>query len=160
MVSWEPAPEDVKGEIPTRVNGQPFTDETVPTVTQVRTIIRSVVAEVIGEAGSFDPTDVINPDAPAVDQITLGDLAKDAATLGAASRVEDSFFPEQQNPTGHYGVAGEGGGNQHLYARYRRAVDLLKDQAARFRGSTGPFSGSVSTPLAALADGRRVADTP
>jgi hypothetical protein len=159
MPSWTPSPADVKSEIPQRVGGEEFTPNTTPTVTQVQLVIDKVVAEVVGEVGPFDPMVVLNPTAPVEDRITLGDLAKNAAALGAASRIEDQFFPEQQIATGMYGVHADGG-NQHLYARYRRAVEVLKHHLAVIVGADVPFTGSVSTPLTTVVTRARTLDTP
>lgn len=156
--SWTPSPADVKAVIPQRVAGEAFSATTSPTADQVTSIIADVTAEVVGEVGPFDSTTVLNPTAPAEDQISLGDLAKRAATLGAASQVEDSFFPEQQTSVGPYGVESDGG-NQHLYARYRRALDILKRHAAAAIGVES-FTGSITTPLTTVASLDRILDTP
>lgn len=158
MVSWEPTPPDVKSVIPQRLNGQPFSETTTPNVEQVAAIIGDLVGEVIGEVGSFDPSDVLNPSAPPADQVTLGDLAKRAAQLGAASQIEDSFFPEQQT-NAVYG-AEQDGGNQHLYARYRRALELLRGAVHGATGRGQLFTGSVSAPLTTVANTGRHLDTP
>jgi hypothetical protein len=157
--SWTPSPADIKAVIPQRLDGEAFSATTVPTVDQVEGIISDLVGEVVGEVGPFDPTVVLNPNAPADDQITLGALAKRAATLGTASQIEDSFFPEQQTPVGAYGVE-QDGGNQHLYARYRRSVDLLRRHVDAIAGTAQEFSGSIGAPLTTVAGHGRIRDTP
>ena len=146
MVTWAPTNADVHAEIPARVSGG-FTTTSIPTAAQVTAIIGKVVAEVVAEVDDFDPTVVLNPSADVADQVTLADLAANAVALGAASRIEDQFFPEQQNPVGAYGVQADGG-NQHLYARYRRAVQALQDAIDRPGGAT--FTGSMRTHLPAV----------
>ena len=146
MTTWAPDPAAVHAEIPQRVPGG-FTDTSVPSEAQVVIIIGKVTTEVIAEVSDFDPDQVINPSAPVADQVTLGDLASDAVALGAASRIEDQFFPEQQTSVGPYGVEADGG-NQHLYARYRRAVATLEDAIDRPGGTS--FVGAMRTPLPAV----------
>lgn len=157
--AWTPTPAEVHAVIPQRVGGGAFSEATIPTKTQVEAVIADVVAEVVAEAGPFDSTVVVNPAAGIDDQVTVADLANRAATLGAASQIEDSFFPEQQTSVGPYGVE-QDGGNQHLFARYRRALDLLRRHVTAAAGTNQPFSGSISTPLTSVLNHGRPLDTP
>ena len=143
-MSWQPDPEAVSGVLPARIAGGPFTSETVPTDDQVEDVIDQVCQDVIGEVGPFDPARVVNPSAPPSDQVSLGDLARRAATLGAASQIEDSLFPEQQ--TSFVGV--DSTASSHLFARYRRALERLAEQVRRLDGRPEEWSGSLPTPLA------------
>jgi hypothetical protein len=102
--SWDPSTADVASVIPTRVLGTTgtlanFTNDTRPTALQVTELVVTAVREVASAVGSFDPGVVTNPDGVARgdDPITLGDLAREAAKLGAASLVELTFFAEHVN---------------------------------------------------------------
>lgn len=151
-MSWKPTLERVHAEIPTRAGERPFDATTVPTASQVTEIIGDIAGEIVGTVGDFDATHVINPDDTADDHVTLGDLARRAAAIGAASKVEDQFYPEQQ--TGDY-VGLDSTPSQHLYARYQRALELLKTNVTlwrRRRDGRKP-ARTVRTP-AALAPGR------
>jgi len=86
---WEPTPSEVHGIIPQRTNGKPFTDDTVPTVAQVTTIISDVMSEV----DSWLEHTVV-PEQHV-------DLARFVVKLGAAKEIERAFWPEQgQAPSG------------------------------------------------------------
>lgn len=151
--AWAPDAPAVHALIPARSQDRPFDGTTVPTVSQVGEVIRQVTAEVVAEVGRFDPTVPLSGH----DGTTLGDLARRAVALGAASQIEDSFFPEQQQ--GNY-VGVDSTPSQHLYARYRRALELLRDIVARTSTDRGPFTGSVTTPLTTVVQRRRQLDVP
>lgn len=145
MAEWAPTHQQVHALLHQRVDGG-FTETTQPTIAQVQEIVDQVVTDIVGETGSFDPAVVVNPDSPVADQKTLSHLAARAAVLGAASQVEDTFFPEQQavNVFTAEGVQGTGS-QQHLYARYRRAVEALIRAVERSRRPRMRL-GTVKTP--------------
>lgn len=137
---WKPTVAQVAATIPTRGGQDGSFDETTrPTATQVADLIESQANDLIGEVGSFDSATVINPAAPAEEQVTLAALARNAVQLGTASQIEDVFFPEQQ--AGQYAGL-ESTPSQHLYARYRRAVERLKSHVDLDRDPE-EFTGSV-----------------
>lgn len=86
----------------------------------VTNLINVAVNEVTAEAGDFDPTAVINPSAAEGDQVTLGDLASDAASIRAAHLWASSIAPEM--------VAATPDLTRELYARFVDAVARLKNR--------------------------------
>lgn len=102
MAQWAPAVDDVARLVPTRavtsLGRQPsFTDDTVPSSDQVEDLVVQAVGDVVASVGSFDPDAVINP-ADVIrgqEAVTLGDLARTAASLDAAALVEMTFFADQ-----------------------------------------------------------------
>jgi hypothetical protein len=145
-VSWVPTVQEVHNEIPQRgIPPDGFTASTVPTAGQVEQIAVEVTVDVVGAVGAFDPTYVVD------DQVTLGDLARRAAALGAASKVEDAFYPEQQ--TGDYMGVGSTP-SQHLYARYQRALERLQAHVAAWRRGGAPPGGTISTVPGMVRMGR------
>lgn len=151
MSTWLPKVEDVAAIIPERTDQTTgtFTARTRPSFDHVSSIIEAQRSQLVGEVGAFNPTRIINPEADPDDRVSLGDLARDAVALGAASQIEDRYFPEQQ--TGQFAGL-DSTPSQHLYARYRRAVELLKNQADKDRDEQ-PFTGSVAMTHASRRTG-------
>lgn len=140
--AWAPSPAQVKALMPSRVNGQPFDNDTNPSINEVNTLIRQVVVEIQSEVGPFNPDRVINPDAHPLDRVKLSDVAQWAATLGAAYYVEQGFFPEQNN------AGGEDSPAARFFARYEqqraRLVTLVQQLAP---ADAGGYVGSVRAHL-------------
>lgn len=105
--TWTPSAEEVKAMIPQRTNGQPFSEDTVPSVSDVASLASQIVAEIVGEVGEI-PDD-------ASDRII--DFARRVAIVGTAAEVELGFFPEQMN--------GESSVGGILYAKYQRLLERL-----------------------------------
>lgn len=94
-VDWTPTTADVAAEIPLRVmdnnSGQrldDFTDDTVPTDTQVDAIIAGAVRDTVAAIGTLENCGADNV-------ADLKDAAMAVATLRAAMRVERTYFPDQ-----------------------------------------------------------------
>lgn len=111
MASWAPTAANVRAESSERN----YPDDTLTPA------IASAVIDVISEVGPFDETWIINPDEPADDQVTLGDLARMAAAARAAQIADVGSFPEQSP----YGET-SGGQPTWLFARYRDRLDQLR----------------------------------
>jgi hypothetical protein len=146
MPSWAPTVAQVSALVPTRAGQAVFDADTIPTAAQVASIIGQICDEVVSEVGGFDPTVITNPQDPG-DPVTLGDLAKWAATLGAATYVELGFYPEQQ-PGENQGAGGI------LYTRYqtaltrlRAAVDAIRNGRQGGPGPLGSFPPADCWPL-------------
>lgn len=150
VTSWTPTADAVHNEIPQRgVPGEGFTDGSIPTAGQVEAIAGEVAVDIIATVGGFDADHVINPadDEP----VTLGDLAHRACALGAASKVEDGFYPEQQG--GEYMGVGSTP-SQHLYARYQRAIERLQTHIRLWRRGGRPPGGTIRTVPGPVRQGR------
>lgn len=147
--SWAPTSDEVHAVIPTRARQQPFNETSVPTVAEVRSIIEQICTEVVAEVGPFDPSKNLSHSADDA-QRTVGDMARWAATLGAASTVELGFFPEQQ-------TLGDTTPGQILYQRYQQALARLKASIEAIATAEDPptepryVTGSITTPLPAVA---------
>lgn len=115
MVSWTPSPADATNLISA---WQAAADDSV-----VVGLITSAVAEVVGEVGDFDASHPINPSSDEADQVTLGDLARDAAAIRAAHQWASGIAPELNDPEFV----------RALYARYRDQLERLK----RWSGTSG-----------------------
>lgn len=125
---WEPTPDQVKGLIPTRATGGPFSTQTKPTLDQVAGYIEGVVSEVEAEVGAIP------------DDESLQRQANWAAALGAAYYVEQGLFPEQQS---------EGGTADRLYDRYQAQLARLRRSITDFGQSASRQTvGTVRTPSA------------
>lgn len=118
--------------IPQRALGQPFDDDSIPSRDDVRSLASQVVTEIVGDVGGFDPAWVTNPDEVAAGgvAVTLADLARWAATLGTASYVETSLFPEQNETASATGT--------QLYQRYKEAIDRLRVAVQAWRAKAKP----------------------
>jgi hypothetical protein len=121
---FEPTPAEVKALMPARVDGQPFSTDTTPRVSEVQLIIEDVATEV---AAHFD--DAIPED--------LHGLAKAVVKEGAARDIERGFFPEQHDDTTRATHA-------RYSDRYDRLLELLK---ARMASSVAEDSDIVSGRL-------------
>lgn len=132
-VSWSPTPAQVKGLVPQRVAGGPFTTTTTPTLAQVQDLGDGVAEEVLAEVGGTVPAE-------------LDGQANWVARLGTAAYVELGFFPEQQDESNSPGAL--------LYQRYTEALARLR-AAVDAAGGTVPGEarlGSLRTPSATVAD--------
>lgn len=129
--TWTPTADEVKAVIPQRTNGLPFSENTIPTLADVESNIAQVVAEVqIDVAVIADDSD-------------YADMAKWAATLGAAAYIEQGFFPEQNIDGGSIGAV--------LYQRYQDALGRLRRKvAADNLGDQSLYT--TKTPSAVVAD--------
>lgn len=118
--SWAPSVADVTG----LVNAWNIAaDETL-----INGLIGNATNEVIAEVGDFDPTEVINPSADVADQVTLANLAADAAAIRAAHMWASSIAPEFNDP-------------EFVRSLYARFVDAL----ARLRSRVG--TSDVEAPF-------------
>src|SRR5687768_13645180 len=106
--TWKPTPDEVKALIPQRTNGGPFTEDTVPTESDVAAIAAQIDAEIVGEVGEI-PVD-------ASDRVI--DFARRVATVGAAAQVELALFPEQVS-------LGDTSVGAILFARYQQLLQRL-----------------------------------
>ena len=86
MPSWSPSAGAATGHVPAWEQAADDDD--------VNAHIADAVTEIVGEVGYFDPSIVINPDADANEQRTLGDLAHQAAELRAADSWIAGLAPE------------------------------------------------------------------
>jgi hypothetical protein len=126
--AWAPAAADVKALLPQRGGGDTFTDETIPSLTQVRSIIDQVVTEVLAHVGGVLP--------PGFD---LEPHAARAAMLGAAYYVELGLFPEQANDGGSAA--------EQLHDRYTEALARLLKLVTDVLARTQPAPGFASAPV-------------
>jgi hypothetical protein len=135
MPGWSPSAADLETANPGRVyeSDDPY----------VAGWIQSAVLEIVAEVGDFDDTIVINPSAAVADQVTVGDLAREAASLRAA------YLAERRNPeqsTG--GLEGYTTGiGAELYARYVEALARLKGWARSVNGRRRSTPYVTSVPL-------------
>jgi hypothetical protein len=128
VASWSPEVPDVSG----LVQGWQHAAD----LAGVQPLIDQATVEVVGEVGRFDPTTVINPDAPESDWITLGDLARNAAALRAAYQWASGLAPEfaaELTPS--------------LHARYLDALTRLRRHINGAAPGEGiPLAGSLPAP--------------
>lgn len=101
----------------------------------VEPLIRQATVEVVGEVDYFDPAVIINPDADADDQVTLGDLARNAAALRAAYQWASGLAPELSVANLDHIPS--------LHARYLDAVARLRRHVQQAHGGILEFTGSV-----------------
>lgn len=130
MASWRPGVTDLATATPGR---------TITESAETAAWIGEAVAEVVAEVGHFDVAKAVNADADPAEQVTLGDLARTAATLRAA------YFAERRAPDqGTYGPDGYATGlAAELHARYRDALARLRSWVDRLdAGGTATVSGS------------------
>ncbi len=108
---FAPQVEAVHAYLAHRLQGEPFTQTSVPSERQVVTIINDVAEEVASVAGGTVGADQ-----------RAQQLARFATTIGAAALVESTLWPEQHDNTDEstYG---------RLDARYQRLLDRLRDQS-------------------------------
>lgn len=131
--AWEPTPTDVAAVIPQRptdangMAGGTWTATTVPTVTQVQTLIGQRVPEVAAVVGTV-------PD-------SLVEMARGVTAVGVASYVELAFFPEQSD-TGTTPA-------QLLWDRYEAGLRRLREAVEATGGGSGAID-SVPNPLFAF----------
>lgn len=145
--AWAPTPDEIHAVIPARA-GSGFSTTTRPSVAEVMVVVAQIVADVVSEVGAFDPSTVISDASDPDDQVTVGDMARWAASLGAASAIEGAFFPEQQQ-------SGDQSPGGVLYQRYKDALarfkKVLEDRAAAVAAAAHPepryVTGSMVTPL-------------
>lgn len=128
MVTWTPTVDQVKGLIPQRVAGGPFSTTSVPTSAQVAQLATQITAEVLAEVGTI-------PEA-------IQDMANWVSTLGTAAYVELGFFPEQQDESGGTGAI--------LYQRY---MDGLKRLQGAVAGQGGDLAATANLRSAVVMGG-------
>lgn len=110
----------------TRLPPSGFSATTRPSESDADQIIGHVCSEIVSRTSTFDPTVVTNPSAPVAEHVTLGDLAKFAAILGAASYMESAHYPESQ-------ALGQDTPATTLNSRFMTAVQRLVDAIQRNR---------------------------
>lgn len=115
MASWSPTVDDTTDLI---AAWQAAADDPL-----VSDLIQRAVHEIVGEVGDFDPAVVINTSSDEADQVTLGDLAHDAAAIRAAHQWASAIAPEMNDPDFV----------RQLYARYVDQLERLK----RWSGTVG-----------------------
>lgn len=119
-----PTPEAVHAVIPTRNAGRPFDAASQPSRAQVAELAAQVANTITAELPRMTPAQRL--------------IARWAATLGTASYVEATFYPEQQS-------AGAGMGGI-LWARYQTELTNLRElvNGGGVGSSDLPWSGTVS----------------
>jgi len=108
MADFRPTLDQVKGLIATRMGGQDFSADTIPTADEAQAIVDFVYADVFAGVADVGGSDAVAGD--------LVDVAKYAVALGAAAQIELTFWPEQQQ---------EGGTAALLLDRYRDTLARL-----------------------------------
>lgn len=137
-LTWAPEPEDVHSHIPQRIEGRPFSSETVPTDEQVQEIIDDISNTIYVSIGSIDPG------TPA-----LRAHAQFVAELGSAANVERAFWPEQNR--------GDGSQYQILYDRYLAELAKLIELLGEASGVAG-IDPTSNTPYPGTRWGGPVVD--
>lgn len=124
---WEPAPDDVKAQLPVRI-GRPFDDTTKPSLVEVLNLISQVAVEIELEVGVIPSP--------------LYEEAGRVAVLGTAYYIEATLIPEQQMATGS--------GADRFWALYQRGLASLRLRLAEYSESqgTGGDIGTMVTPSA------------
>lgn len=131
--AYGPTPEDVHALIPQIAAGRSFSESTVPTVTQVVSIIKSITDDVESFVGDAIPDE-------------HHDLARITIAHGAAAEIQRALFPES--------TGAENSMFQSLRQDYRDYRDRLasvvgdavpSDEA----GAAGP-RGAFPTPVSGI----------
>lgn len=112
---FEPTPAQVKALIPTRLDGDPFSIDTRPSIADVEGIISDVATEV---------AEYVEDEIPA----ELYPLAKAAVKRGAAAEIEGGQWPEQQD-------SGDTTTYARLIRRYVELKELLKRKIGESDGA-------------------------
>lgn len=154
MTSWAPTHQEVHGVIPARAEPEGFSDTSRPSVADVMSVVGQIVSEVVAEVGAFDPATTISDPADTETPVTLGSMARWAATLGAAATLEAGFFPEQQQ-------LGDTSVSTILYARYTAALARLKATIAGLTAAAADpapryVTGTMATALPSARHRRSV----
>lgn len=135
---WTPDDDAVAALIPTRTANAAgetqgsFTEVTRPTQAQVYEVINDIVSEVAGFVGPI-------PKVPAGDDPTgetLVDMARRVVTLGAASQVELTFYPD-------HGMSAFAPGEK-LFERYQLALKALRTACQAI--NSGQAIGGTDSP--------------
>lgn len=144
LTDWRPTVAEVASVIPQRTGDRDgdaqasFTADTVPTATQVESIVRQIQSEVATRIGAMPVALTVAPVGGTIGESPAGRVV----VVGAAAQVEDSFYPDLQ-------LGGESLAAR-LWERYRTLLDALAASAADL-ATDGTLGTAVAVPRPSAA---------
>lgn len=132
---WAPEPADVKAVMPARVNGQPFAEDTSPSIAEVTVLIESETSDLIAYIGH---------DEEVPEQWHA--LARKAVVYATAAEIEATFYPEQNV------------GDDSPAERYLTRSEARRDRLSALVGDTSPDHDARS-PKGKFADPSSTTDS-